>query len=81
MMDHSAVFIRVNPRDVNFVNQIMEGYEYYGVVTTLDRATGILVVRATDDTNPEVRAILADLPVTVEFLTAGEAEKFVNKGK
>ncbi|HMM21252.1 MAG TPA: DUF4911 domain-containing protein [Selenomonadales bacterium] len=75
MLDPGAVFIRVRPRDINFVNQIMEGYEYYGVVTTLDRAAGLLVVRATPDTSPEVRSILADLPVPVEFLTAGEYAK------
>lgn len=68
MSDDGAVYIRVNPRNVNFINQIMEGYEYLGVITTLDRQEGLLVVRATPDTAPLVRAILADLPIPVAFV-------------
>ena len=68
MFDASAVFIRINPRDVNFVNRVMEGHEYLGVVTTVDRQQGILAVRATADTAADVRAILARLPVAVEFI-------------
>ena len=72
MFDASAVFIRVAPADVNYVNRIMEGYEYLGVVTTVDKALGILAVRATTDTAADVRAILARLPVALEFLEKPE---------
>ena len=72
MFDANAVFIRVAPGDVNYVNRIMEGYEYLGVVTTVDKARGILAVRATADTAADVRAILARLPVALEFLEKPE---------
>ena len=72
MFDAAAVFVRVAPRDVNYVNRIMEGYEYLGVVTTVDKARGVLAVRATTDTAADVRAILARLPVTLEFLDRPE---------
>lgn len=72
MFDAAAVFIRVAPRDVNYVNRIMEGYEYLGVVTTVDKAGGVLAVRATPDTAAEVRAILAHLPVALEFIDQPE---------
>jgi hypothetical protein len=72
MFDASTIFIRVDPRDVNFVNRIMEGYEYLGVVTTVDKARGILAVRATDDTAADARDILSRLPVTLEFLEKPE---------
>ncbi len=72
MFDAATVFVRVAPRDVNYVNRIMEGYEYLGVVTTVDKASGVLAVRATADTAADVRAILARLPVTLEFLDRPE---------
>lgn len=72
MFDASAVFVRINPRDVNFVNRVMEGHEYLGVVTTVDRERGILAVRATADTAADVRVILARLPVPVEFIEKPE---------
>jgi len=72
MFDSAAVFIRVAPRDVNYVNRIMEGHEYLGVVTTVDKARGVLAVRATADTAAEVRAILARLPVPIEFVEKPE---------
>jgi len=68
MFDAATVFVRVAPADVNYVNRIMEGYEYLGVVTTVDKTQGVLAVRATADTTADVRAILARLPVVVEFL-------------
>lgn len=68
MFDEWAVFIRVNPRDVNYVNRIMEGYDHLGVVTTVDKATGLLAVRATPATAADVRQILGGLPVKVEFV-------------
>lgn len=68
MFDDAAVFIRVAPGDVNYVNRIMEGYEYLGVVTTVDKAAGLLAVRATADTVADVRSILAKLTVPLEFV-------------
>jgi hypothetical protein len=50
----------------------MEGYEYLGVVTTVDKTRGILAVLATADTAADVRAILARLPVAIEFMDKQE---------
>lgn len=63
----SSIRILTEPCNVNYVNRIMEGYEYLGVVTTVDRSAGLLMIRATPDTADEVRRILADLPVKIEF--------------
>jgi hypothetical protein len=46
----------------------MEGYEYLGVVTTLDRNEGIVAVRVTPDTENEAKKILANLPIKFEYL-------------
>ena len=32
----SRVYIEIAPGDVNYVNRIMEGYEYLGILTTID---------------------------------------------
>lgn len=62
------IYIQIEPKNINFVNRIMEGYEYLGVVSTLDRNEGILVIRATPDTAVEVRDILAHLPIEIKYI-------------
>lgn len=46
----------------------MEGYEYLGVVTTVDRSGGIVAIRVTPDTGCEVRTILANLSIPIEYI-------------
>jgi hypothetical protein len=70
--DEAAIFFRVDTKDVHYVNCIFEGCEYLGVVSTVDRAKGILVVRATPGTVADAREILAHLPVPVEFIDGAE---------
>lgn len=63
----ASIYLRVAPRDVNFVNRIFEGHEYLGVVTTLEPKGGLLVIRATADTRQEALEVLAHLPVPWQF--------------
>ena len=65
MLDNGAVYFRVGISDVNYVNRIFEGFEYLGVVSTVDKGRGILVVRATPDTSALARAVLASLPMAL----------------
>lgn len=65
----SDVQIIVDPCRITYVSRIMEGYEYLGVVTTLDRARGLLVIRTTADSRHDAIAILKSLPVRVEFVS------------
>jgi len=62
------VYIKVEPRNITYISRIMEGYEYLGVVTTVDRAQGLLVIRSTPDMRSEIRKILSTLPIDVEFV-------------
>ena len=32
----NRVYIEIAPGDVNYVNRIMEGYEYLGILTTIE---------------------------------------------
>lgn len=62
------ILIRVNPQAINYINRIMEGYEYLGVVTTVNREQGILMIRTTSDTYEEVKRILDNLPIVFKFV-------------
>jgi hypothetical protein len=63
-----GVRIKVEPRNITYISRIMEGYEYFGVVTTIDRSEGLLLIRTTPDMGPEIQQILSSLPIDVEFV-------------
>ena len=65
------VKIKINPKDINFFNRIIEGYEYLGMVSTLDKQAGIVIVRTTPDTYDEVREIIDHLSLEgLEYIEA-----------
>ncbi|MGI6093310.1 MAG: DUF4911 domain-containing protein [Veillonellaceae bacterium] len=65
---NDIIHVRLDPTSINYVNRIMEGYEYLGVVTTVDRKQGIVAIRVTPDTYNEVKKILANLPIVLEYI-------------
>lgn len=73
-MENDAVYIEISPHDVNYVNRILEGYEYLGVLTTLDARRAVCCIRSTADTRQDVIDILGTLGLPVRFLTAAEVE-------
>lgn len=62
----TAIYLRIDPQHVNYLNRIMEGYEYLGTVST--RKDGIVVIRATADTVDEVRTIVENLTIPFAYL-------------
>lgn len=62
------ILIRTDVKNINYVNQIMEGYEYLGVVTTVKDAVGVLRIRTTPDTYLDVKEILENLPIDIEYV-------------
>lgn len=48
------------------LTKIFEAYEYLGVVSTLNRSEGIVVIRGTADTYTEIIEILHNLPFVVQ---------------
>lgn len=75
-MENDAVYIEIDPHDVNYVNRILESYEYLGVLTTLDARRAVCCIHSTADTKNEVREILSGLDIPVRFLTEEEAAAF-----
>jgi hypothetical protein len=74
MTDSGAVFFRVQTKDVHYINRIFEGYEYLGVVSTVNRDKGLLVVRATPDTKQDAIKVLQNLPIEVQLVDKAELE-------
>ena len=70
-MDNS-VYIEIAPGDVNYVNRIMEGYEYLGILTTIDPRRAPWRINATADTRKEVIAVLTHLDTEVKILADRE---------
>ena len=69
------IYFKVNPSQINFINRVMEGYEYLGVVTTINKSEGILVIRTTPDTAGEVSNILKNLSQDIEYITPSQMEE------
>ena len=68
----NRVYIEIAPGDVNYVNRIMEGYEYLGILTTIDPRRATCCINATADTRKEVVEILTHLDTEVKILADRE---------
>lgn len=69
----SSVYIEIKPGDVNYVNRILEGYEYLGILTTINPRRATCVIHATEDTRADVIQILSHVSeVEVRFLAGRE---------
>ena len=64
----TEIFLKVNKEDINYINRIMEGYEYLGVVSTIDKNEGIIVIRTTTDMYDEAKVILENLEIDFQYL-------------
>ncbi|QGG46725.1 U32 family peptidase C-terminal domain-containing protein [Heliorestis convoluta] len=54
--------VRIDPSHIFHLDIILEGFGHLGVPTTVDRQSGIVLIRTTKDTRPEVIKILETLP-------------------
>lgn len=62
--DDAYLHFYIDPKDVNFINRILEGYEYVGVMTSVDNR-GHQMIRCTPDTRDLAIDILRSLGDTV----------------
>ncbi|WP_279133920.1 DUF4911 domain-containing protein [Megasphaera elsdenii] len=73
MFDEDWVYFQAPPSEMTFINRIIEGCDYLGVVTALDGKKGIGFVRTTKDTARETKEVLQSLPIPVRILSRQEA--------
>ncbi len=73
-MDDTRVYIEIPPEAVNYINRIIEGYEYLGILTTLDPKRATCQINSTADTRDIVIDVLTHLTdVDVKILGSREA--------
>ena len=58
---YDELYIEVPPHLVNYINRIIEGYEYLGVLTTINAKRATCVVHTTKDTKEIAIAVLKSL--------------------
>ena len=65
--EEAYVFFHLEPKHTNYINRIIEGYEYLGVMTSVD-TSGRCMLRCTLSTKPLAIEILTSLSdyVTIE---------------
>ena len=65
--DPQYVYFQIDRSQTNYVNRILEGYEYVGVMTTVN-IEGLCMIRTTESTRELAKEILQSLPVSVTLL-------------
>lgn len=58
--EEAYVYFHINPTHTNFINRIIEGYEYLGVMTSVD-TSGRCMLRCTPSTKPLAIEVLTSL--------------------
>lgn len=77
-MDDTRVYIEIPPEAVNYINRIIEGYEYLGILTTLDPKRATCQINSTADTRDIVIDVLTRL-TDVDVKILGSREEAVKK--
>lgn len=77
-MDDTRVYIEIPPEAVNYINRIIEGYEYLGILTTLDPKRATCQINSTADTRDIVIDVLTHL-TDVDVKILGSREESVKK--
>lgn len=77
-MDDTRVYIEIPPEAVNYINRIIEGYEYLGILTTLDPKRATCQINSTSDTRDTVIDVLTHL-TDVDVKILGSREEAVKK--
>jgi hypothetical protein len=60
-MDSKIIHCQINPREIGFINHIIESYPGFAVVRTDDAKLGLIQLWVSPDFYNEVKEILADL--------------------
>lgn len=77
-MDDTRVYIEIPPEAVNYINRIIEGYEYLGILTTLDPKRATCQINSTADTRDIVIDVLTHL-TDMDVKILGSREEAVKK--
>ena len=62
------VHARIERSEIQILTKLVEGLGHLGVVTTVDKAKGEVLIQTTSDCWPELERALRHMPVAVEIL-------------
>ena len=57
----TPVFVKLPPEKIGELKFLLESYDDLGILRTLNRKTGVVVILGVDDTLTELRALIADI--------------------
>ena len=61
------ILLKIPRKEITYLTKIIEGYDNIGIVSTIERNAGLVMIRLTPDTEPIIRSILAELPFVEEI--------------
>ena len=61
------VFLKIAPEDIVYLKSILESYEELGIIRTLNRLTGEVVILALEDTEKPLLEMLEALKGEIDF--------------
>jgi hypothetical protein len=67
-MEAREIYLQVHREDIAYIQAIFESYEGVGIIRTLDRKKGIIVLLVVDDSLTTARSILASLENEVAII-------------
>ena len=63
------MYLQIEPKLINDLNHIFEGYEHVAMVSTVDNVNGIVKLWGTPDTQADMETIIVNLPFSAKKLT------------
>lgn len=65
----SNIIAQVEPGNIDMLTRLVEAFDHLGIVSTLDRTEGLVVIRGTEDTVPDLLDVLHNLPFPLTILS------------
>ena len=62
MKKDGIIYLQIEPKLINDLNHIFEGYEHVAMVSTVDNVNGIVKLWGTPDTQADMETIIVNLP-------------------
>ena len=67
-MNKYQIKVRIDPRNIYVLDDIIEGYDGLGLVTTINAKMGEVVVHVTPDTYDDIMTILQNFPYPITII-------------
>lgn len=62
------IYAQLATEKIDLLTKLIEAYDHLGIVSTLDREKGKVIIRVSPDTYDDVHQILMNLPFPIQIL-------------